>query len=85
MADPLFALHPSSAGDMLDWAVRLYRRHLRSVPRVALWPSACAFVICTAAESLDPATGLVYRLGVVLASLLYTFLSCEQLALSCAA
>ncbi len=75
MAEPLFALHPTSAGDMLNRAVRLYRRHLRRILRIAFLPSACAFLICTGTESWDPATDLVYRLGLVVASPLCMFLS----------
>lgn len=38
MAEPAFPLHPRSAGDILDHAVRLYRRHFLSFLKLVLVP-----------------------------------------------
>ena len=40
MAAPLFELRPRSAGDILDQALRLYRRHFVSILRLVLVPFA---------------------------------------------
>jgi hypothetical protein len=49
----LFTLTPMSAGDIIDHAVRLYRRHFLVLLRIVLAPSLVAYL-----------GGIVYTLGV---------------------
>jgi hypothetical protein len=53
MAQPLFALHPMSAGDLIDRAVRIYRRHFLSIFRLALIPGSIAMALNVYAARLE--------------------------------
>ena len=52
MAPPPLPLHPRSAGDILDHAVRLYRRQFLSIFKLILIPFGLAFPLSVWADSL---------------------------------
>jgi hypothetical protein len=72
MAEPLFALHPMSAGDLIDRAARIYRRHFLSILRLAVIPIGIATIVNLYAERLE-GLALGFWLAILAGEILTTF------------